>query len=379
MGICGDGSSRVELLDWAAPRLAVPRDLAAAPPCLRASDPSAGPLSLRHILEQAQALSDLKEPNPVKVHNIAALGVPRGLRVNSSSYGNHVRKGKAFFRILAPPAKGGGVHHKRAPAAEYVDIDCVARDQCGRLAEVFLQEDFEPATLLLGVHDLALQRAIRHIADDPVANLVHFWLEDVRINGPDAVPHRGAGTPPAAVRVRLYMSDDDDRDVLTSLPTATLRDLLRSLVVDPSDWPSAMVAADELTGTAVVDAVATSTATVSPTFDDFLRRADILEMFNLLHGRPITPGAPLSALDEAEAASHDELNARQLEAVRNALKCTISCILGPPGTGKTRTIAAIADVTVARGRRLLVMAPANAASRRLLESIVSAGAQECAC
>ena len=51
-------------------------------------------------------------------------------------------------------------------------------------------------------------------------------------------------------------------------------------------------------------------------------------------------------------------------------------ITGPPGTGKTRTIAAIAEVATSTKRRVLIIAPANSASRRILESIVAQGYEE---
>ena len=44
--------------------------------------------------------------------------------------------------------------------------------------------------------------------------------------------------------------------------------------------------------------------------------------------------------------------------------------------GKTRTIAALVDILTAQKKRILIIAPANAASRRVLESIVNTGYED---
>jgi hypothetical protein len=69
-------------------------------------------------------------------------------------------------------------------------------------------------------------------------------------------------------------------------------------------------------------------------------------------------------------------NSSQAAALRNAFYHRFSVIKGPPGTGKTRTIASIADVAQSGNMRVLIIAPGNSASRRILESIVKTGFEE---
>lgn len=56
------------------------------------------------------------------------------------------------------------------------------------------------------------------------------------------------------------------------------------------------------------------------------------------------------------------LNERQQRAVEASLAQKVSYLWGPPGTGKTRTAAAIVHAHVTLGRRVLVVTPSNAAA-----------------
>ncbi len=66
-----------------------------------------------------------------------------------------------------------------------------------------------------------------------------------------------------------------------------------------------------------------------------------------------------------------KLNKSQLSAVEMGLANHISLVRGPPGTGKTSTVAAYAGAVVAGGGRILILAPANSATLRVLESVVA--------
>jgi hypothetical protein len=74
------------------------------------------------------------------------------------------------------------------------------------------------------------------------------------------------------------------------------------------------------------------------------------------------------------------LNASQRLALAAAHTHRVTSIRGPPGTGKTSTIAAICQSFVDRAdvRRVLVLAPSNAATKRILESLVSRGFEDAA-
>jgi superfamily I DNA and/or RNA helicase len=86
----------------------------------------------------------------------------------------------------------------------------------------------------------------------------------------------------------------------------------------------------------------------------------------VLGKRPIREG------DDAEVAFLTPLNPPQQDAVRFALGAPDIAILhGPPGTGKTTTLAEVIFQAVRRGDRVLACAPSNTAVDNLLERLVA--------
>lgn len=72
-----------------------------------------------------------------------------------------------------------------------------------------------------------------------------------------------------------------------------------------------------------------------------------------------------------------ELNQEQEQAVKAALESdTFHLIHGPPGTGKTRTLARLAQVCLDRGERVLVVCPTNVALDRLLIYLMKLGVSD---
>ena len=68
------------------------------------------------------------------------------------------------------------------------------------------------------------------------------------------------------------------------------------------------------------------------------------------------------------------LNASQHDAILHALKANdLAIIHGPPGTGKTTTIAEVIRQLVARGERVLACAPSNTGVDNLLERLLQSG------
>lgn len=90
-------------------------------------------------------------------------------------------------------------------------------------------------------------------------------------------------------------------------------------------------------------------------------------LFNLA-----TPLAP-SAGEDVSTFFDDKLEDDQKLAVRRALSRELSLILGPPGTGKTRTLAELVRQAVARGERVLVTAASHTAVDNLAERLVREG------
>jgi superfamily I DNA and/or RNA helicase len=69
-----------------------------------------------------------------------------------------------------------------------------------------------------------------------------------------------------------------------------------------------------------------------------------------------------------------DLNGPQVVAVAHALAAKdVALVLGPPGTGKTRTLVEIIRQAVARGERVLAAAASNTAVDNLAERLVDAG------
>lgn len=74
----------------------------------------------------------------------------------------------------------------------------------------------------------------------------------------------------------------------------------------------------------------------------------------ILLGQATPKGEPTETTDSS-------LNPEQLAALRNALGRELTVIWGPPGTGKTRTIGAIAAHAFAQGERVLLVSHTNVA------------------
>lgn len=70
----------------------------------------------------------------------------------------------------------------------------------------------------------------------------------------------------------------------------------------------------------------------------------------------------------------ERLNESQREAIKLALDAEdLAIIHGPPGTGKTTTVAELIRQAVARGAKVLACAPSNLAVDNILERLLSAG------
>lgn len=82
--------------------------------------------------------------------------------------------------------------------------------------------------------------------------------------------------------------------------------------------------------------------------------------------RLIATAEPLA--DRAAAAAVSKgLDAQQVTAVENALEHGLSILTGGPGTGKSRTVAAVVSLVEARGRSVALAAPTGRAAKRLEE------------
>jgi AAA domain len=114
------------------------------------------------------------------------------------------------------------------------------------------------------------------------------------------------------------------------------------------------------------------------TLEDLVKSVPGAMAWRLFFKMPLPPLASWNA-DAATALfkRHDKqlrlLNESQKKAFVNAHSYPVSVIRGPPGTGKTRTVAAITESFVDDGKRVMLIAPANAGTKRLLSAVKDHG------
>jgi len=82
--------------------------------------------------------------------------------------------------------------------------------------------------------------------------------------------------------------------------------------------------------------------------------------------RLLATAEPLADRSAAKAVGA-ELDDRQREAVANVLEHGVSILTGGPGTGKSRTVAAVVELVESRGRSVALAAPTGRAAKRLAE------------
>lgn len=98
----------------------------------------------------------------------------------------------------------------------------------------------------------------------------------------------------------------------------------------------------------------------------------LADLARVLLGERAPEFRPLRVGDEADRTSDARLNDSQREAVRLALEARDAAIIhGPPGTGKTTTVAELIRRAVARGDKVLACAPSNLAVDNVLERLLA--------
>ncbi|MEP6696278.1 MAG: AAA family ATPase [Pseudonocardiales bacterium] len=83
--------------------------------------------------------------------------------------------------------------------------------------------------------------------------------------------------------------------------------------------------------------------------------------------RLLATAEPIADAAAAATAVAGELGIGQRQAVEHALTTGVSLLTGGPGTGKSRTVAAVVILAEARGRRVALAAPTGRAAKRLEE------------
>lgn len=88
-------------------------------------------------------------------------------------------------------------------------------------------------------------------------------------------------------------------------------------------------------------------------------------------GESVRATARVPSQDRHAVAAPTGLNARQAAAVERARQPGVTWIWGPPGTGKTTTVAAAVEDLTGRGLRVLLVAPTNVAVDVAFSAVLS--------
>lgn len=174
----------------------------------------------------------------------------------------------------------------------------------------------------------------------------------------------GPGDP-----VLLWFDDPDEDDATRAIVSRRLRDRLAVVLEDdpPARLDDGGFRLDREAPEATFDRGERALARWAELDGEDPRRPLRQALFGAAEVRfdEVEPNAP--CFDEA-------LNDAQRLAVARALAAApLALILGPPGTGKTRTLAEVVRRAVAAGERVLVTAASNLAVDNLAERLVEAG------
>ncbi len=166
-------------------------------------------------------------------------------------------------------------------------------------------------------------------------------------------PRRGAALAEYALRRAA-------RDGHTAMPQTALRSVLAGLYVPD---PGAALAAGRSEDRVVVYEEEGLVA--------LARFAGAEEALARGLGRLADSAEPLCAPDAVtgvvDSAAGEELDEAQAQAVRTVAAHGVAILTGGPGTGKSRTVAAVVALARARGRRIALAAPTSRAAKRLEE------------
>ena len=312
-------------------------------------------LLVRQIIRQAEELSK-KEPKCAEIDNIRLAGKGQ-VEVVSGAFANRLHRDlkKVEIRVISP----GG-------SAEGVTISASIIQSKGRVSVLVFDASSLYETDTSHAVDL---RRISEMRNDVARAVVNYWRKEadalgryvVRITRQERIQ-----LSKNYIKVRMYCHDKPDGVLGQVRRTASA--MVRSHFVSLDFFPEEIraKAASEIDS-------ARQALSIGPLRTIFSLGWDLLSGggFDNIAEHPLT-----QQQSEAFKAHSSALNKSQCQGLRNAFAYRVSVIKGPPGTGKTRTIAAIADVAQTGNRRVLIIAPSNSASRRILETLVKTGFEE---
>ena len=285
-------------------------------------------------------------------------------------------------RTLADRLRDAGIEApEQVSAGRLVAIEGVGRELAERLVGSFEQvrPAYEVVELLVpaGAPAGLAAGAVEHIGDAAATELrADPWrllaIPDVRPDQADHLARRllGAGANPADPRrgraLVTHLLTRAARDGHTALPAGTVAAALSGLgVIEPGE------AIDAALDEARVMAFASNSD--GEDADDSGHTMLALTRYALAE-ETIAEGLARLAATAERLSPHDEvaattegLDADQRAAVDNVACHGVSVLTGGPGTGKSRTVAAVVELAHRTDRRLALAAPTGRAAKRLEE------------
>lgn len=117
-----------------------------------------------------------------------------------------------------------------------------------------------------------------------------------------------------------------------------------------------------------------TTSIMKKVLNELEQNKKLFRLFEQVHGPAITATVNTTQSRPAPSFRNQKLNNSQQEAIRAILESDELLIVhGPPGTGKSTTLAEAIYQLVQRGEKVLVSAPSNAAVDHLSKTLISLG------
>lgn len=117
-----------------------------------------------------------------------------------------------------------------------------------------------------------------------------------------------------------------------------------------------------------------TTSIMKKVLNELEQNKNLFRLFEQVHGPVISVKANTSQTGPVPSFRNQQLNNSQREAIRAILENDALLIVhGPPGTGKSTTLAEAIYQLVQKGEKVLVSAPSNAAVDHLSKSLISLG------
>ena len=284
-------------------------------------------------------------------------------------------------RTLAAALPGAGITcPDDVSAANLATLPKVGAQRAGRLLSSFIaaQTVYDVVALLVpaGVDARVAGRAVdslgpgaaRLLRDDPW-QLLSAWgvtPADADRVARALLPDVTRDDPRRARALVGYVLARHARDGHTCAPRSFVASRLGEFGIGGPD--SGEAALDAAVAAATIVAYETDLGGEAPTEPEvaLTRYAEAEDALAQGIARLIATAEPVDA-DVKRLYEHRDLDETQLSAVLKALESGVSVLTGGPGTGKSRTVAALVHLTESAGRTVALAAPTGRAAKRLEE------------